>query len=86
MATGGHAMHLLKLPLDGYMFRPGFIQPMHGVKSKTRLYRLFYAVTSPLYPVRSAIDEIRSPSMALGGCRVQVLSAALISADSGVPL
>jgi hypothetical protein len=26
------------------------------------------------------------PSMALGGCRVQVPSAALISADSGVPL
>jgi uncharacterized protein YbjT (DUF2867 family) len=42
---------LLKLPLHAYMFRPGFIQPTHGVKSKTRLYRLAYAVTSPLYPV-----------------------------------
>jgi uncharacterized protein YbjT (DUF2867 family) len=42
---------LLRLDLDAYMFRPGFIQPMDGVKSKTRLYRAMYAVTSPLYPL-----------------------------------
>jgi len=33
-----------------YMFRPGFIQPLHGVQSKTPLYRRFYAVTKPLFP------------------------------------
>jgi hypothetical protein len=33
------------------MFRPGFIQPQHGIVSKTRLYRVLYAVTGPLYPV-----------------------------------
>jgi uncharacterized protein YbjT (DUF2867 family) len=33
------------------MFRPGYIQPMHGITSKTRLYRAFYAVLGPLYPV-----------------------------------
>jgi uncharacterized protein YbjT (DUF2867 family) len=43
---------LLGLPFESsYMFRPAFIQPMHGIKSKTRLYRALYAVTSPLYPV-----------------------------------
>ncbi len=42
---------LLQLPLRAYMFRPGYIQPVHGVTSKTRLYRLLYAVTTPLYPV-----------------------------------
>jgi uncharacterized protein YbjT (DUF2867 family) len=42
---------LLAMPLDAYMFRPAYIQPMRGVKSKTRLYRLAYAVMSPLYPV-----------------------------------
>ncbi len=25
------------------MFRPGFIQPMHGITSRTRLYRVLYA-------------------------------------------
>ncbi|MGN9842761.1 NAD(P)H-binding protein [Nonomuraea sp. H19] len=42
---------LLALPLQAYMFRPGYIQPMHGVTSRTRLYRLAYMVTRPLYPV-----------------------------------
>jgi uncharacterized protein YbjT (DUF2867 family) len=41
---------LLELPLKAYMFRPGFIQPLHGVTSKTRWYRIFYALTTPLYP------------------------------------
>lgn len=34
-----------------YMFRAGYIQPMDGIKSKTPLYRLFYAVGAPLYPL-----------------------------------
>jgi uncharacterized protein YbjT (DUF2867 family) len=42
---------LLKLPFNAYMFRAGYIQPMHGITSRTRLYRLLYAVTTPLYPV-----------------------------------
>ena len=43
---------LLALPFKrAYMFRPGFIQPMHGVKSRTRLYRVLYAITTPLFPL-----------------------------------
>jgi uncharacterized protein YbjT (DUF2867 family) len=43
---------LFALPFKrAYMFRPGFIQPMHGVTSRTRLYRLLYAVTTPLFPL-----------------------------------
>ena len=33
------------------MFRPGGIQPMPGVKSKTRWYAAFYAVMNPLFPI-----------------------------------
>ena len=46
---------LLKLPLKAYMFRPGFIQPLDGIKSKTRLYRAGYAIAAPLYPVWKAL-------------------------------
>lgn len=47
---------LLKLPFKAsYMFRPGFIQPQHGIKSKTTLYRAIYAVMGPLYPVLKAL-------------------------------
>ena len=43
---------IMKLPFKAsYMFRPGVIQPMHGIKSKTKLYRVLYSVTGPLIPV-----------------------------------
>ncbi|QRK10447.1 NAD(P)H-binding protein [Archangium violaceum] len=43
---------LFQLPFKAaYMFRPGFIQPMHGETSKTRLYRVLYWVMGPLSPV-----------------------------------
>jgi uncharacterized protein YbjT (DUF2867 family) len=42
---------LLELPIDAYMFRPGYIQPLHGVTSRTRLYAALYVVAKPLYPV-----------------------------------
>ena len=43
---------LLALPFRAaYMFRPGYIQPLHGIVSRTRLLRVLYAVVGPLYPV-----------------------------------
>jgi uncharacterized protein YbjT (DUF2867 family) len=38
-----------------YMFRPGIIRPLHGIVSKTKLYRAIYAVMGPLYPVLKAV-------------------------------
>ena len=34
-----------------YLFRPGYIQPIGGIRSKTRLYRTLYAVAAPLFPL-----------------------------------
>lgn len=43
---------LLRLPFKAaFMFRPGAIMPMHGVRSKTALYRAAYVVLTPLYPL-----------------------------------
>ncbi len=42
---------LLALPFRAYAFRPGYIQPLHGVNSKTRLYAAIYRLVAPLYPV-----------------------------------
>lgn len=43
---------LLKLPFRAaYMFRPGYIQPLHGIRTKTRWYGALYAVMGPLYPL-----------------------------------
>jgi uncharacterized protein YbjT (DUF2867 family) len=42
---------LLRMPFRAaYMFRPGVIVPLHGVRSKTRLYRLFCTLFGPLLP------------------------------------
>ena len=42
---------LLRLPLKAYLFRPGIIQPLDGIKSKTPAYRILYSITSPLLPL-----------------------------------
>lgn len=43
---------LRKLPFKAvYAFRPGFIQPLHGITSRTRLYRLLYPLFSWLVPI-----------------------------------
>src|SRR4051812_12666969 len=43
---------LLRLPFKAaYMFRPAAIQPMHGERSRTRLYRVFYVIARPLLPI-----------------------------------
>jgi uncharacterized protein YbjT (DUF2867 family) len=46
---------LLKLAFRGvYIFRPGMIQPLDGIKSKTTAYRWFYTLTRPLLPLLKA--------------------------------
>jgi uncharacterized protein YbjT (DUF2867 family) len=43
---------LIALGFKGaYMFRPGIIQPMHAVRSKTTAYRVTYALATPLFGV-----------------------------------
>jgi uncharacterized protein YbjT (DUF2867 family) len=43
---------LLKISFKAaYMFRPGVILPLHGVKSKTKLYRVMYQILRPIYPI-----------------------------------
>jgi uncharacterized protein YbjT (DUF2867 family) len=43
---------ILRLPFrSAYMFRPAFIRPAHGERSKTPSYRAIYAATGWLFPV-----------------------------------
>ncbi|HXY06375.1 MAG TPA: NAD(P)H-binding protein [Terriglobales bacterium] len=43
---------LLQMPFRVvYMFRPGYIQPLHGIRTKTRWYRAAYALVGPFYPL-----------------------------------
>jgi uncharacterized protein YbjT (DUF2867 family) len=42
---------ILRLFKSAYVFRPGVVQPLHGVRSRTAAYRALYAVTAPLLPL-----------------------------------
>ncbi|HEV8448251.1 MAG TPA: NAD-dependent epimerase/dehydratase family protein [Gemmatimonadaceae bacterium] len=42
---------LFRLPLRAYVFRPGLIRPLHGIKSRTRLYNAVYVTMAPVMPL-----------------------------------
>jgi uncharacterized protein YbjT (DUF2867 family) len=66
---------LLKLPFRAaYMFRPGFIQPLHGIRSKTRLYQAIYTALGPLLPlIKSAFPKSITTTEQIGRAMLQVV-------------
>ncbi len=50
---------LLALPFQAaYMYRPGAILPYHGIRSRTRWYRIMYSILKPLYPVLRRMKSV----------------------------
>jgi uncharacterized protein YbjT (DUF2867 family) len=46
---------LLRLPFAAaYMFRPGIIEPLDGIRSKTAVYQVLYTFAKPLLPLLRA--------------------------------
>jgi uncharacterized protein YbjT (DUF2867 family) len=47
---------LLSMPFrSAFMFRPGYIQPMRNIRSRTAVYNAVYVVLKPLYPLLKKI-------------------------------
>jgi uncharacterized protein YbjT (DUF2867 family) len=64
---------LRALPLRAYLFRPGFIQPVHGVRSKTRLYAAIYRTIGPLFPLLHRLfPRAMTTTEALGRAMIEV--------------
>jgi uncharacterized protein YbjT (DUF2867 family) len=65
---------LLNLPFRAaYMFRPGVIQPLHGIRSKTKLYQTFYTVLNPILPLlKSAFPQYITTTEQLGRAMLRV--------------
>jgi uncharacterized protein YbjT (DUF2867 family) len=63
-----------RLPFKAtYMFRPGVIQPLHGVTSKTRSYRILYVAMKPLFPLLKAFaPKLVTTSERLGRAMISV--------------
>ncbi len=67
---------LLELAFRAYMMRPGFIQPMHGIQSRTGWYRWAYKVTAPLYPLlRKAFPKNFTSTEKMGLAMIAVARA-----------
>jgi len=86
---------LKKLPFKAhYMFRPGYIQPMKGVKSKTRMYQLLYDVFGVFFPlINRVIPKWVTSTERIGkvmikaateGCDVEYLGNGDINRIAGV--
>ena len=64
---------VLALPFQGYAMRPGIIQPMHGITSRTGWYRAAYAITRPLYPLAFRIPALAATTTErLGWAMIQI--------------
>jgi uncharacterized protein YbjT (DUF2867 family) len=65
---------ILKLPFRAaYMFRPGAIQPLHGIRSKTKLYQTFYNVLGPILPfLKSVFPQYITTTEQLGRAMLHV--------------
>ncbi|WP_405181514.1 epimerase [Nocardia sp. NBC_01377] len=73
---------LLALPFRAYMFRPGFVYPTDGAVSKTRLYRVGYAIIGPFIPLlRRVAPNMINNNREIGRAMIAV---AVSGADSHV--
>ena len=65
---------LLALPFKAaYMFRPGYIQPVGGVRSRTGWVQASYTVIAPFYPIlRHLLPNATTTTANLGRALIQV--------------
>lgn len=65
---------LLAMPFKAaYMFRPGYIQPLQGVRSKTPVYQAIYNVAALLYPLlRRIIPKYTTTTVNVGVAMIEV--------------
>jgi uncharacterized protein YbjT (DUF2867 family) len=68
---------LMHLPFKAaYMFRPGYIQPLRGIRSKTGWYQAVYDVIGPLYPLlRRIAPRYVTTTVNVGRAMIQVAVA-----------
>jgi len=59
---------------DAYMFRPGFIEPLKGIRSSTRLYNALYVILRPLFPLFRAMPGFATDTVRVGKAMIKVVS------------
>ena len=57
-----------------YMFRPGYIQPLRGIKSKTRWYAVLYLIFKPIYLLLKHFPSSATNTTNMGLAMINTLS------------
>ena len=64
---------VLSMPFkQAYVFRPGYIQPLKGIKSRTKAYNIFYAVFKPFYFILKAFKGIVTDTSSVGKAMIRI--------------
>jgi hypothetical protein len=65
---------ILAMPFEAaYMFRPGVIEPLRGVRPKATLTRVAYAIGWPLFPVLRAMSpRLITDTVAIGRAMIKL--------------
>jgi hypothetical protein len=64
---------LLSMPFkNAYMFRPGYIQPLKGIRSRTRWYNIVYTVFKPLYFLLKPLKKYVTNTSSLAKAMIRV--------------
>jgi NAD(P)-dependent dehydrogenase (short-subunit alcohol dehydrogenase family) len=56
-----------------YCIRPAFVQPMKGVRSKVKLYRIFYSVARPFFFFFRLFPSVTSTSVEVGRAMINAV-------------
>lgn len=67
---------LLKMPFKkAYMFRPGYIQPLKGIKSKTKWVQAMYTIFWPVYSILKHFPGTATNTSNMGLAMINTLHA-----------
>jgi uncharacterized protein YbjT (DUF2867 family) len=64
---------ILSMPFkQAYAFRPGYIQPLKGIRSRTKSYNLFYFVLKPFYFLLKPFKSMVTDTSSLGKAMINI--------------
>ena len=55
------------------IFRPGFIQPLNGIKSRTRLYNIIYFILKPFYGILKRYPKFATNTRNIGRAMINAV-------------
>jgi uncharacterized protein YbjT (DUF2867 family) len=66
---------VLSMPFkQAYVFRPGYIQPLHGIQSRIKTLNFFYKVFKPIYFMLKPFNSMVTDTSSVGKAMIRIAS------------